>query len=114
MLIEVIIYDRIGNYQVGQIVEIPDGVFLRALLMGGKADVINPPDWSPDLPIGAYVPTAESPLTQEVQDTPKEVADGSRKLEPSSPSAFIPRAIGRQEPEPKSRSGVDEVERGRP
>src|ERR1700745_212104 len=47
-LIEVIIRDRIGNYQNGQVVEIPDGVFLRALLRGGKAEVLNPPDWSPE------------------------------------------------------------------
>ena len=48
MKIEVIIYDRIGKYSPGDIVEIEDGVFLRALLKGGKADVLNPPDWNPD------------------------------------------------------------------
>lgn len=48
MLIEVIFYERIGKYLKGQVVEIQDGVFLRAILKGGKADVVNPPDWSPE------------------------------------------------------------------
>ncbi len=50
MRVEVIFYDHIGNYNVGQVAEIEDGTFLRALLKGGHADVVNPPDWSPDTP----------------------------------------------------------------
>lgn len=50
MKLEVLFYDRIGPYHNGQVVELEDGVFLRAILKGGKADVVNPPDWSPDVP----------------------------------------------------------------
>lgn len=46
--IEVIFYDRISSYIPGQVVELDDGPFLRAILKGGKADVVNPPDWSPE------------------------------------------------------------------
>jgi hypothetical protein len=48
MMIEVLFYDRIGGYKSGQVAEIEDGVFLRAILKSGKADVVNPPDWSPE------------------------------------------------------------------
>lgn len=48
MLIEVIFYDRIGNYFNGQVVELEDGVFLRSLIKSGKIDVLNPPDWTPE------------------------------------------------------------------
>lgn len=48
MMIEVLFYDRIGKYQRGQVAEVEDGVFLRAALRAGKADVVNPPDWSPE------------------------------------------------------------------
>lgn len=48
MLIEVLIYDHIGPYYEGQVIEIEDGVFLRALLKGGHADILNPSDWNPD------------------------------------------------------------------
>lgn len=45
MKIEIIVHDRIGNFVSGQIVEVEDGPFLRAMLRGGKASVLNPPDW---------------------------------------------------------------------
>lgn len=48
MMVEILFYDRVGKYQKGQVAEVEDGVFLRALLKSGKADVINPPDWSPE------------------------------------------------------------------
>lgn len=48
MLVEVLFYERIGKYVKGQVAELEDGVFLRAILKGGKADVVNPPDWSPE------------------------------------------------------------------
>ena len=48
MKVEVLFYDHIGQYVSGQVAEIEDGVFLRAVLKGGKADVVNPPDWSPE------------------------------------------------------------------
>lgn len=47
-LIEVLFYDHIGQYYPGQVVELSDGPFLRSILRGGKADVLNPPDWDPD------------------------------------------------------------------
>lgn len=59
MLIEVIFYDRIGNYSPGQVAEIEDGVFLRALLKGGKADVLNPPDWTVEA-----ADSKKAPITQ--------------------------------------------------
>lgn len=46
--IEIIFYDRVGNFKRGQVAEIEDGVFLRAVLKNGMADVVNPPDWSPE------------------------------------------------------------------
>lgn len=49
MKIEVLIYERVGPYLAGQVVELGDGVFLRAMLQSGKADVVNPPDWTPEL-----------------------------------------------------------------
>jgi len=45
--VEVIFRDRVGGYRRGQVAEIEDGLFLRAALMGGKAEVVNPPDWYP-------------------------------------------------------------------
>lgn len=47
-VVEIIVKDKIGPYRKGQIVELEDGVLLRALILGGKADVINPPDWELD------------------------------------------------------------------
>lgn len=48
MMIEVLFYDNVGKYKRDQVAEVEDGVFLRALLKSGKADVVNPPDWSPE------------------------------------------------------------------
>lgn len=50
MKLEVIFHDRIGGYVNGQIAEVEDSPFIRAALRGGKADVINPPDWELDVP----------------------------------------------------------------
>lgn len=47
MRVEIIMRDRVYNYTRGQVVTLEDGLFLRALLKGGKAEVLNPPDWYP-------------------------------------------------------------------
>jgi hypothetical protein len=48
MMIEVLFYDHVGKYQRGQVAEVEDGIFLRAILKNGMADVVNPPDWTPE------------------------------------------------------------------
>lgn len=47
MVVEVLFKDRIQNFSRGQIAELEDGAFLRALINGGKVEVLNPPDWYP-------------------------------------------------------------------
>lgn len=48
-IVEVIFRDRIGSYVRGQVATIDsDTPFFRALINGGKAEVVNPPDWSFD------------------------------------------------------------------
>lgn len=47
--VEVIFRDRIGNFVRGQVATInSETPFFKALINGGKAEVVNPPDWSPD------------------------------------------------------------------
>jgi hypothetical protein len=82
MLIEVIFYDRIGNYSNGQIAEIEDGPFLRALLKGGKADVINPPDWSPEK-ADALVETKKSEINTSEKTKLHSQSEVSKKPETS-------------------------------
>jgi hypothetical protein len=69
MKVEVIFLDHIGRYHVNDVVELEDGPFLRAVLKGGKADVLNPPDWEPNVTvIPATVieePIVEEPVVEE-------------------------------------------------
>ena len=46
MIIEVIFRDKIGPYNRGQVASFDqENAFLKALLLGKKAEVLNPPDW---------------------------------------------------------------------
>lgn len=39
---------RIAGYKTGQIVSLPDSVFLRGIISGGSAAVLDPIDWTPE------------------------------------------------------------------
>lgn len=123
MKIEIIVYDRIGPYKNGQVVELDDGPFLRALLKGGKADVLNPPDWDPDTADKAAIdsiyeePKVNPKAFQEDDspDQPKRVEYGTRDTEQSTnretPSH---RSNSRKGPRKKSPESPKEAQGDRP
>lgn len=39
---------KVSGYKVGQVVTFEDGVFLRAIIKGGSAGVLDPIDWTPE------------------------------------------------------------------
>ena len=48
-LVEVIFRDRIAGYTRGQVVTLnSETPFFKAIINGKKAEILNPPDWSPD------------------------------------------------------------------
>lgn len=47
-IITVKFLNKIAAYKPGQIIDFPDGVFLRAIINGGKAAVIEPLGWTPE------------------------------------------------------------------
>lgn len=73
MLIEVLFNDRIGNYKKDQVVELEEGPFLLAVLKGGKADVLNPPDWS--LETSCYGKKTQDPVQPTGIYTTKEIIE---------------------------------------
>ena len=83
MLIEILVKDNVANFKRGEIVEIEDGILLRALLKGGKAEVINPPDWEPDQ---IYLPFTLPEEDSDGKSNSEQTSDGehSQKHESSS------------------------------
>lgn len=57
-LVEVIFRDRIGGFTRGQVAVLDsESVFFKALITGGKAEVVNPPDWGVEVGEGDSEPS---------------------------------------------------------
>lgn len=70
MKVEVIFHDHIASYNKGQIVEIEEGPFLISILLGNKADAINPPDWT----LESYTNRLLNPPMEIKEETPKKIS----------------------------------------
>lgn len=86
MKIEVLFSDRIGNYRNGQVAEIEEGPFLRAILKGGKADVLNPPDWDAESYLSGAMKSGSSSSTKQIpnRETPARLPSRGGPRKPST------------------------------
>lgn len=85
--VEVYFLDRIGPYRNGQVALFDENdVFLRAILNGKKAVVLNPPDW--ELP-GVTVEHAPAPVVPILVKGTKEELETIQKVAPGLISGLV-------------------------